>query len=122
MVFWTPEALQVFDDHPGEVLGVQSVFAQGGGGIIRGQDAVRGQALDGERPGYTDALGFFVGLVVEEFGIGPPGDGGVDFLLAFAAQIASIPPAAVRLPKSRDLGGLHRAGFPIPPNPYLPPR
>ena len=43
---------------------------------------MRRQALDRERPGHADALVVFVGLVVERFGLGMAGDGGVDLLRA----------------------------------------
>ncbi len=80
-------ALEVFEDGLGEVLRVEGVFLEGGGGVVCGEDAVRGEAFDGEGTRDADALFVFVGFVVEEFGIGAAGDGGVDFLLAGAAQV-----------------------------------
>ena len=78
--------LEVFKDGVGEVLGVEGVFTEGGGGVVGGEHAVRGEAFDGEGSRDADALFVFVGFVVEEFGIGAAGDGGVDFFLAGAAQ------------------------------------
>ena len=78
--------LEVFKDGLGEVVGVEGVFLEGGGGVVGGEDAVRGEAFDGEGSRDADALFVFVGFVVEEFGIGAAGDGGVDFLLARAAK------------------------------------
>ena len=79
---------------------------------------MRGQALDGERPGDTDALGFLVGLVVQEFGISTPGNGRVDFLLAEAAQFPIILEKGRVM--TRPYWGLH-AGFPTLPISALQP-
>ena len=50
--------------------------------LIHAEHAVGAEALHGEGTGHADALLVFVGLVVEEFGIGLGGDGLVDLLLA----------------------------------------
>ena len=55
---------------------------------------MRGEALDGERPGDADLSLVVVGLVVEVFEVGLGGDGGVDFLLA---RDALLPPFGVQL-------------------------
>ena len=41
---------------------------------------MRAERFDGERPGHADRLLVLVGLVVERFGLGVPGDGRVDLL------------------------------------------
>jgi hypothetical protein len=51
---------------------------------------VRREALHRERAGDADALVVFVGLIVEQFGVGAANDGLVNFLLAFAAQSPSL--------------------------------
>ena len=48
---------------------------------------MRGEAFDGEGAGDPQAFVVFVGLVVEQFAVGPAGDGCVDFGLAFAAHV-----------------------------------
>ena len=77
-------------------------------------DAVRRQALDGERPGDPHALLVLVGLVVEVLEVGLGRDGGVDLLLP---RDARLPPVGVQ-PPSR-CGRPFRVGLardlPIPP-------
>jgi hypothetical protein len=48
--------------------------------FVRRQDAMRRQALDGERAGDADAFRVLVRLVVQEFGFGVAGDGRVNLL------------------------------------------
>ena len=62
--------------------------------LVHCQHAVRGEALDRERPGDADLSLVLVGLVVEVFEVGLGGDGGVDFLLAGDAL---LPPFGVQL-------------------------
>ena len=74
---------------------------------------MRRQALDGERPGDTDAGTVFVGAVVEVFDVGLAGDGGVDAPLPLDA---GLPPGGVGLLGLRGPGGFGGAGdLPILP-------
>ena len=74
---------------------------------------MRGEALDGERPGDADLLLVVVGLVVEIFELGFGGDGGVDFLLAGDAL---LPPFRVEFLRAVRATCLRlRGGFPILP-------
>ena len=57
---------------------------------IHPEGAVRGEALDGERPGHADLFLIFVGFVVEVFGIGLGGDGSIDLLLAGDALLPPL--------------------------------
>ena len=59
--------------------------------LVGGHDAVRRQALDGERAGDADARLVLVGAVVEEFDVGAACDRGVDLLLPLDA---GFPPGA----------------------------
>jgi hypothetical protein len=56
--------------------------------------AVGREAFDGERPGDSDPLVVFVGLIDQRFGIGAAGDRGVDFALPL---LAGVPPLGVQL-------------------------
>ena len=61
--------------------------------LIDCQDAMRREAFDGEWLGDADFALVFVGFVVEVFGIGLRGNGGVDFLLSCDAL---LPPVRVQ--------------------------
>ena len=89
---------QVLQDDGGEVL----LLVVGAGAaaqfpaihhlvvLIHGEETVRGDGLHGEGAGDADFLGVLVGLVVEKFGLGLGGDGGVDLLLAGDALFPPI--------------------------------
>ena len=61
--------------------------------LVHRQRLMRRDALDGERSGDADASPVLVRFVVEIFGVGLHGDGGIDFLLA---SDAGRPPFGMR--------------------------
>jgi hypothetical protein len=93
---------QVVDDHVVELAGAGGVILCGTLGLgkllVGAEDAVRREALDGERAGHADALVVLVGLVVEYLGLRVPGDGLVDLLLALAGASPTTSPAVRLLP------------------------
>ena len=90
--------LEVLDDHRLELadrrLAPWPSASDFGPFFVGRQHAMRREAFDGERPGDADALVVFVGLIVEQLGVGVTRDGGVNFLLPLAAQ---LPPFGVEI-------------------------
>ena len=81
--------LEVLDDHRLELADAGFSLALGFGRgtfFVGWQHAMRREAFDGERPRDADALVVFVGLIVEQFGVGVTRDRVVNFLLPLAAQ------------------------------------
>jgi hypothetical protein len=58
--------------------------------IVGGQHTVRREALDGEGASDADALVVFVGLIVDQLGVGAAGDAGVNGGLALAAKAPPV--------------------------------
>jgi hypothetical protein len=89
---------QVLQDHGGEVALRAEAHPLVGQAVDQlivladAEDAVGGEALDGERAGHADLLRVLIRLVVEILELRPGGDGGVDLLLP---GDACLPPAGV---------------------------
>ncbi len=62
--------------------------------LVAGNDAMRRQALDRERPGDAHSRFVFIGAVVAQFDVGGLGDRGVDLLLT---GYAALPPLRMGL-------------------------
>ncbi len=91
---------EVFQDHLGKRL-LGAVVSAGFGDainqfvvLVHAEHAVRGKALDGERPGHANYLLVVVGLVVEVFELGLGGDRRIDLTLAGDAL---FPPLGMEL-------------------------
>ena len=82
-MFCTPALSQVVEDHRGEVL-LPLCFLTSNGPVHiligSGKYPVGREAFHREGAADTDDFLVFIGLVVERFGIGVAGDGGVDLL------------------------------------------
>ena len=80
--------LEVLQDDLGEVVDAAVAAARLAEGVdelvvlVDGEDAVGGDAFDGEGAGDAHLLPVFVGLVVEVLVVGPGSDRGIDLLLA----------------------------------------
>ena len=64
---------------------------------------MRGEGFDGEGAGDADLFGVVIGLVVEVFGVGFGGDGGIDLALAGDTL---LPPFGVEFFGGRGPGGI----------------
>ena len=117
-----PGGPQVLQNHLGEGLFMEVIGTAFVGGInqfivfIDAEDAVRGEAFDGEGTGDTNLLFVLVRFVVEVFELGLGGDGGIDFPLP---GDAGLPPGGVEFPRCLGPFGVGFAGnFPLLPTTF----